>query len=48
MHYLFLKLLLENPPLRNLSINTGLLKCCLAMYVCFCSDVYHGMHVDSR
>lgn len=35
MHYLFLKFLLENPPLRNLNINMGLLKCCLVMYLSF-------------
>lgn len=35
MPYLFLRLLLENPPLTNLNINIGLLKCCLVMYLSF-------------
>lgn len=35
MHYLFCKLLLENPPLKNLNINIGTLKCCVAMYLSF-------------
>ena len=35
MHYLFWKLLLKNPPLKNPNINIGALKCCLAMYLSF-------------
>lgn len=35
MHYLFCKLLLENPLLKNLNISIGTLKCCLAMYLGF-------------